>query len=255
MALVHEAYLRLIGPEDVACWDNRGHFFAAAAEAMRRILIEAARRKRGPESGGQLVRRQLDPELPAVLDRKRDREGDLETKRSGSVRRLATTGSIRFFSPPQRCSSLSVARKEPDDSLTRALNSGISATSNKPLASDSQWWHETGAFDRFFAEADESGVANADEKLHVEDFGNGLLELQEADGLAGQRVEAPDTAFALSELFDHRDLAECFGFAGLRQADEGIASRERQAAWVAGKLSHDIGSPGMWIDGDEATAS
>src|SRR5260370_40647538 len=44
-ALVHEAYLRLIGPADEARWDNRGHFFAAAAEAMRRILVDAARRK------------------------------------------------------------------------------------------------------------------------------------------------------------------------------------------------------------------
>jgi RNA polymerase sigma factor (TIGR02999 family) len=51
-ALVHEAYLRLIGPEDAARWDNRGHFFAAAAEAMRRILVEAARRKQRPKHGG-----------------------------------------------------------------------------------------------------------------------------------------------------------------------------------------------------------
>src|SRR5215218_3707113 len=45
-ALVHEAYLRLVGPADAARWDHRGHFFAAAAEAMRRILVAAARRKR-----------------------------------------------------------------------------------------------------------------------------------------------------------------------------------------------------------------
>src|SRR6516165_5772251 len=51
-ALVHEAYLRLVGPADAARWDGRGHFFAAAAEAMRRILVEAARRKRGPQHGG-----------------------------------------------------------------------------------------------------------------------------------------------------------------------------------------------------------
>src|SRR4051795_9888196 len=50
-ALVHEAYLRLVGPEDEVRWDNRGHFFAAAAKAMRRILVESARRKRGPEHG------------------------------------------------------------------------------------------------------------------------------------------------------------------------------------------------------------
>jgi len=43
-ALVHEAYLRLIGPADDHCWENRGHFFAAAAEAMRRILVDASRR-------------------------------------------------------------------------------------------------------------------------------------------------------------------------------------------------------------------
>lgn len=45
-ALVHEAYLRLVGPANSAGWDGRGHFFAAAAEAMRRILVESARRKR-----------------------------------------------------------------------------------------------------------------------------------------------------------------------------------------------------------------
>src|SRR5215470_5785894 len=64
-ALVHEAYLRLVGPADERRWDNRGHFFAAAAEAMRRILVEAARRKHGPEHGGHLARRALDPDHPA----------------------------------------------------------------------------------------------------------------------------------------------------------------------------------------------
>src|SRR5262245_28452574 len=45
-ALVHEAYMRLVGPnQQAACWDGRGHFFAAAAEAMRRVLIEQARAK------------------------------------------------------------------------------------------------------------------------------------------------------------------------------------------------------------------
>jgi RNA polymerase sigma factor (TIGR02999 family) len=50
-ALVHEAYLRLVGTEDQS-WDNRGHFFKAAAEAMRRILIENARRKKSHKWGG-----------------------------------------------------------------------------------------------------------------------------------------------------------------------------------------------------------
>jgi RNA polymerase sigma factor (TIGR02999 family) len=64
-ALVHEAYLRLVGNDDAPRWDGRGHFFAAAAEAMRRILVEAARRRHGPEHGGHLLRQDLDPEHPA----------------------------------------------------------------------------------------------------------------------------------------------------------------------------------------------
>lgn len=59
-ALVHEAYLRLVGPDDVQRWDSRGHFFAAAAEAMRRILVDNARRKRSGKHGGQRERLDLD---------------------------------------------------------------------------------------------------------------------------------------------------------------------------------------------------
>jgi RNA polymerase sigma factor (TIGR02999 family) len=51
-ALVHEAYLRLVGDPAAAHWNSRGHFFAAAAEAMRRILIESARRKQAQKHGG-----------------------------------------------------------------------------------------------------------------------------------------------------------------------------------------------------------
>jgi RNA polymerase sigma factor (TIGR02999 family) len=51
-ALVHEAYLRLVGHDPDQRWDGRGHFFAAAAEAMRRILVERARRKRRRKHGG-----------------------------------------------------------------------------------------------------------------------------------------------------------------------------------------------------------
>ena len=51
-ALVHEAYMRLVGPDGGPNWDNRGHFFAAAAEAMRRILVENARRKGRIKHGG-----------------------------------------------------------------------------------------------------------------------------------------------------------------------------------------------------------
>src|ERR1700751_3193300 len=58
-ALVHEAYVRLVDAEKAGCWDSRGHFFAAAAEAMRRILVENARRKRTVKHGGHQVRREL----------------------------------------------------------------------------------------------------------------------------------------------------------------------------------------------------
>lgn len=51
-ALVHEVYLRLIGTEEARLWDGQGHFFAAAAEAMRRILVDEARRKRSVKHGG-----------------------------------------------------------------------------------------------------------------------------------------------------------------------------------------------------------
>jgi RNA polymerase sigma factor (TIGR02999 family) len=59
-ALVHEAYLRLVGPGDDRHWDNRCHFFAAAAEAMRRILIDSARRKQAHKHGGGRQRRDVD---------------------------------------------------------------------------------------------------------------------------------------------------------------------------------------------------
>ena len=62
-ALVHEAYLRLVGGETPQRWDGRGHFFAAAAEAMRRILVDTVRRRRSQKRGGEAVRVDL-PELP-----------------------------------------------------------------------------------------------------------------------------------------------------------------------------------------------
>lgn len=59
-ALVHEAYLRLVNDQQAPEWDGRGHFFAAAAEAMRRILIESARRRSRLKRGGDLDRQPLD---------------------------------------------------------------------------------------------------------------------------------------------------------------------------------------------------
>src|SRR5947208_1386031 len=70
-ALVHEAYLRLVGSErqgSSPSWDGRGHFFAAAAEAMRRILVDAARRKGRDKHGGGQARVDLDAAAPAAPD-------------------------------------------------------------------------------------------------------------------------------------------------------------------------------------------
>jgi RNA polymerase sigma factor (TIGR02999 family) len=63
--LVHEAYLRLVGPADAEKWQDRGHFFAAAAEAMRHILVDRARKKRRHKHGGGRQRLELDDAVPA----------------------------------------------------------------------------------------------------------------------------------------------------------------------------------------------
>ena len=71
-ALVHEVYLRLVGSEKGQHWDSRGHFFAAAAEAMRRILIDNVRRKRRPKHGGDRNRIDLDQACPLTDDLRDD---------------------------------------------------------------------------------------------------------------------------------------------------------------------------------------
>jgi RNA polymerase sigma factor (TIGR02999 family) len=68
-ALVHEAYLRLVGPAGESRWDHRGHFFAAAAEAMRRILVESARRKNTLKHGGKRARAGSEPAELAAPER------------------------------------------------------------------------------------------------------------------------------------------------------------------------------------------
>ena len=67
-ALVHEAFLRLVDVEKAQEWDGRGHFFAAAAEAMRRILVENARHKKRIKHGGQLERMEIElADLPTRM--------------------------------------------------------------------------------------------------------------------------------------------------------------------------------------------
>jgi RNA polymerase sigma factor (TIGR02999 family) len=77
-ALVHEAYLRLVGEPAASAagsgqrWDSRGHFFAAAAEAMRRILVENVRRKRSLKRGGNRLRQDLEEDLAVVPEPRED---------------------------------------------------------------------------------------------------------------------------------------------------------------------------------------
>ncbi len=98
-ALVHEAYLRLVGSESSQQWDNRWHFFAAAAEAMRRITINAARDKKRLKRGGEFHR--IDLELAEIsLDTNEDDlialdEALVELEREDSV--SAQVVKLRFF--------------------------------------------------------------------------------------------------------------------------------------------------------------
>jgi len=71
-ALVHEAYVRLVGAPNGDHWDHRGHFFAAAAEAMRRILVDRARQKAAVRHGGAMQRQALDPDIAATPEPRED---------------------------------------------------------------------------------------------------------------------------------------------------------------------------------------
>lgn len=98
-ALVHEAYLRLVDVEKAQHWDSRRHFFAAAAEAMRRVLVEKARRKRSVKHGGQRVRVDLDAAL-VVGDEPRQDLLDLDEvldQLAGADPRAAELVKLRFF--------------------------------------------------------------------------------------------------------------------------------------------------------------
>src|SRR5262245_45546342 len=99
-ALVHEAYLRLVGGDATAQWNGRGHFFAAAAEAMRRILVENARRKQRQKHGGQRQRVSLDPNF--VADNSAADEllaiNDALERLASQDRQAAELVKLRYFS-------------------------------------------------------------------------------------------------------------------------------------------------------------
>jgi RNA polymerase sigma factor (TIGR02999 family) len=99
-ALVHEAYLRLVGGEQSQSWDGSRHFFAAAAEAMRRILIERARKKKSLKAGGGLCRIDLDDFEPALEEGNGDRLLALDEalrKLEAADPRKAELVKLRFF--------------------------------------------------------------------------------------------------------------------------------------------------------------
>ena len=98
-ALVHEAYLRLVDVEKAQHWDSRGHFFAAAAESMRRILVENARRKGGPEAGGRHQRVELSHVDPEILGPQLDllALSDALDKLQAKDPRAAELVKLRFF--------------------------------------------------------------------------------------------------------------------------------------------------------------
>lgn len=98
-ALVHEAYLRLVGGDGQHHWDNRGHFFAAAAEAIRRILIDQARKKNGPKAGGDRQRIELEEEAIPFLDSGLDivELSDALEKLEEIEARAAELVKLRFF--------------------------------------------------------------------------------------------------------------------------------------------------------------
>jgi RNA polymerase sigma factor (TIGR02999 family) len=98
-ALVHGAYLRLLNPDHGQDWNSRGHFFAAAAEAMRRILVDNARRKRRPKHGGDQKRVPLDAVALPVEDRFHDLLAldEALTKFAGQEPLKAELVKLRYF--------------------------------------------------------------------------------------------------------------------------------------------------------------
>jgi RNA polymerase sigma factor (TIGR02999 family) len=115
-ALVHEAYLRLIGDQH---FENRGHFFAAAAEAMRRILVETARRKQRDKHGGGMVRRpmsQVDLAQPRSDDELLALDEALEKLAAGD-RLAAQLVQLRYFAGmtiPEAAETLHLAPRTAD---------------------------------------------------------------------------------------------------------------------------------------------
>jgi RNA polymerase sigma factor (TIGR02999 family) len=119
-ALVHEAYLRLVGDPAGGDWDSRGHFFAAAAEAMRRILVENARRKGRRKHGGGLTRHDLDDAAQVGVPETREDLLALDealTRLASTDTQAARLVELRYFaglSIPEAASALGVSPRTAD---------------------------------------------------------------------------------------------------------------------------------------------
>jgi RNA polymerase sigma factor (TIGR02999 family) len=114
-ALVHEAYLRLTGDPDGDQWSHRGHFYAAAAEAIRRILVENARRKRRVKHGGDRLRVSLEAAESLLLAPSEDLEAldEALTRLSAHEPIKAEVVKLRFFAGltmPEVARSLEISR-------------------------------------------------------------------------------------------------------------------------------------------------
>jgi RNA polymerase sigma factor (TIGR02999 family) len=118
-ALVHEAYLRLVGADPGRPWHGRAHFFAAAAEAMRRILVDRARGKATAKAGGALRRRDLD-DFPADVEGRPDLSLALDealTELEQHDETAAQLVKLRYFagmSHQQAADSLGIGRRAAD---------------------------------------------------------------------------------------------------------------------------------------------
>jgi RNA polymerase sigma factor (TIGR02999 family) len=122
--LVHEAYLRLVDVDEPQRWHGRGHFFAAAAEAMRRILIEAARRKQCVKHGGERKRVDLDAAAVVAAVDAADSSADDLLELDAALERLAASDpqsaqvvKLRYFGGltiPQAAETMGVSPRKVD---------------------------------------------------------------------------------------------------------------------------------------------
>jgi RNA polymerase sigma factor (TIGR02999 family) len=118
-ALVHEAYMRLVDVEQAQHWNGRGHFFGAAAEAMRRILVDNARRKQSKKQGGDRVRVDID-QLAAATSERIDDVLDIDAALEGLAvadSQAAELVKLRYFAGltiPQAAAVLNISPRNAD---------------------------------------------------------------------------------------------------------------------------------------------